>query len=242
MWRKAAAMQSQGGPEIGEAERNHAGCVSAVHERVDTACGECLDQPAQRQDQGRRTRDVIDERQARPGGGGTQYRLDHRLLVGTGKGQRGDHHASARAPCHKIHGLAAGRVGVVRDQDLVRRSKLQGTQDGIHPRRRVRNEGQVRGIRTEKFRQLLARGIEAARQVSLEEIERLALHFRAQRRLGGEDRRRASTEGAMIEILDGGVEAPSSGEIRYDFRHGNPFPAKAFPSLRRNSPTIGGTK
>ena len=111
-------------------------------------------------------------------------------------------------------------------QDLVRRTELQGTQDRIHARRRVRHEGQVRGVRAEELRQLLARGIDACLQGSREEIDRLALHVRAQRRLRGEDRRRAGAEGAVIEILDGGVEAPLGGEIRYDFRQGSPSPAK----------------
>jgi hypothetical protein len=68
---------------------------------------------------------------------------------------------------------------MARDEDLVRRCELEGTQDRIHARRRVRNESQVRGIRADEFRELAARGIEARRQRSREEIDRLALHFRA---------------------------------------------------------------
>jgi hypothetical protein len=41
----------------------------------------------------------------------------------------------------------------------------------------------------------------------------------------------------VIEILDAGVEAPLSGEIRYDFTQGNASPTKMSPSLPRNSPT-----
>ena len=52
----------------------------------------------------------------------------------------------------------------------------------------------------------------------------------------GENRLRAGAEGAVIEILDRGVEAPLAGEIRYDFRQGNALRERG-SSLRQNSPT-----
>ncbi len=57
-----------GGTEPVEVEREHARCVSAVHERVDPLLRQRRDQPFDRHDEGRRTRDVAEDGDACAGG------------------------------------------------------------------------------------------------------------------------------------------------------------------------------
>lgn len=198
--------------DAAQIERHHAGGMRAVDERIDAAGTEFAHQALDRQDERRRTGDVIHKREACPRRDGRKHCREHLALGSQRKRHAGRHHLRAGPRRHELRALAARAVGLTGQQQLITRLERERAQHRVHRGRGVRDEHHIGGIRTDEARERRARCIEPPSERSVEEIHRLALHLGAQARLRAQHRRRAGAEGAVVEVQDLRVELPERGE------------------------------
>jgi hypothetical protein len=189
-------------------EREQAGGVRSVDERVDSASGQLIDDRRDGEDQRRLAGDVIDEEQARAIGDLLQHALhDH---VRGGDGERHVHFDDLRAIDSRdvVERVARGVVLLRRHQQLVVLVEVERAQYGIHACRGVGDESHAGGIGADELRQLLAGGIQQRLQLANEETHRLPLHLRAILVLLFQHDARRRAERAVVEESDRGVQRP----------------------------------
>jgi len=189
--------------------------VGAVHDALDASSAQRLDELRERNDQRRRAGHVIEERQARA----RRDRFEHRPddLFGTGKREWHARHDHPRAAArrHELEGLAAGAVGVIGRQDIVAGLQVPAAERRVDGVSRVRDEGEAVRRRPDECPERLPRFGEAPLQLAVEKVDRLPLDARTQIGLELEDRPRAGAEGAVIEVVDPGIERPDLRESAF---------------------------
>ena len=93
--------------------------MGAVDERLDAPLPQGGDEAFDREDERRRARDVVEERQARPGRDGVEDRRDDVVLSRDGEGDGGHDDAGPGPRGDELHRLPAGGVDVGRREQLV---------------------------------------------------------------------------------------------------------------------------
>src|SRR5581483_7190098 len=200
--------------ERAEVDVDHAAGVRTVDERVDAAGGERRHEPGDREDEARRARHVVDEREPRPRRDAGEHGVDDGVGPGERKGHLGDDHARAPPLGGEPDRVAARVVGVARHEQLVPGGEAERADDRVHPGRRVRDEREVVGGRAEERRERRARRGEEPFQIAHEEVDRLALHARPPALLRLEHGGRTRAERPVVQERDGRIEGPPIPERR----------------------------
>ncbi len=212
-----------GRAEAREVERDHPEGVRAVHQRVHAARRKLGDETLDREDERRRARDVIQDREARVRRNAREN-AGNDFLFGTQR-KRNFRHDDSRAGAgrHVVESLLARGVRVVRREEFVAGGERERADDRVHARRRVRDEREVVAVRPDERRQSRARAGDEVRQRADVEIHGLLLELEPQLRLFREDRLRARPERAVVQVGDGRVEKPEigPGALRGDTRLGH---------------------
>ena len=198
----------EGDVERAEVERQHAGGVGAVDERVDAVRAQLSNDPLDREDERGLAGDVIDEQEARAVGDFREHALDDGVGRVDREGDVDGDDLRAVERADEVEGVARGVVFVRGDEELVVLVEVERAEDGVDAGGGVGDEGEVVGRSAEEVGQHGAGGVEARLDLVREKTHRLALHLLAQRGLHRQDRARRRAEGTVIEERDGRVEEP----------------------------------
>src|SRR6266446_6569391 len=198
------------GTERAEVERQHAGRVRAVDQRVDAAPGELAHEPLDGQHEARRAGHVIEQREPGARRDPRQHGFNDRVRRREREGNGHDHDLRPRRGGHEVEHVPARVVGVVGHQELVPRRERQRAQHGVHGGGRVRDEDQALRVGAEERGERAPGVVEQRLQVAYEEAHRLPLEALAQALLRLQDRARAGAEGAVVQEGDRGVERPEA--------------------------------
>ena len=119
-------------------------CAPSTSTSIPRDC-ELADEPLDRQDEPRRARHVVDERQPRPRARPATRIASSDLAPASrrGNGSVGHDDARARAGRHGLERVPAGVVGVVRGEELVARLEIQRPEHRVDAGRGVRDEDEV---------------------------------------------------------------------------------------------------
>ena len=168
-----------------------------------------------REDESGRARDVADHGQAR-----ARSLAQARIAAVTSAASpigSGTFATTTRAPARsatKRSGIEAGVVLVVRRQDLVAGLELERAEDRVDAGRGVGHERDVVGVGVDQAGKRGARAIEMPFELSVQELDRVALHARAPFGLVLQHGPRARSERAMVEVRDRQARAASSAGSR----------------------------
>jgi hypothetical protein len=197
-----------------EVERNHAGGMRAVDERIDSAIREGAHDPGNRDDECGRARYVADHREARPIGRRVEQPRDDVVLGYGRERQPRDDDARAVARGHMSGDVQDRVVLVVGGEDLVAGLEPERPQDRVHAAGGVRDQPEVIGVRPDERADRRPDLGERPVELSGQELDRLALEPVAPRPLSVEDRRRTCAIRPVVEKCDLRVEAPVAGKGR----------------------------
>ena len=173
--------------------------MGAVHQRVHAASLQFPDDLPRGKDEGGGAGHMIQHQQACAWRDGAEHGFDD-LLAGAQRKRHGHHdQPGARLTRGLGEHIAAGIVIVVRGQEFIAPLQLQGTDDGIHAGRGVRDKHQVARPRPNEPRQFTSRRFQPLFVTSPEKLDRLGFHLPAEFRLQLEDRVRARPEAAVVQ-------------------------------------------
>ena len=186
----------------------------AVHQRVHSPRGEPAHQRLDRQHQGGRARDVIQQAEPRARAHPGQHGVYDLLRCCDRERQRHHHHLRPATLRHEGERVAAGLVAVIGGQELISRRHAHRPQHRVDPRGGVADEGEVVRVGTDEGGQRGPRRVEPVVELAPEEAHRLGLELGAQRGLQIQDLPRARPVGAVVEERDAGIERPEPGPAR----------------------------
>src|SRR5437773_5810630 len=204
------------GAERAEVQRDHAGSVGPVDHDLHAAPGEVGDQPPDRQHERGRTRDVVQQGQARPRRDPRHHGVHDLGRRRDGERDPRDDDAGARPAGDEVEGVPAGVVGVVGREQLVAGPEGERAQHGVDTARGVDDEGEVIGVGADEGRQRPARGVEAIVQLAREKAHGLGFHLGPERRLMAEDLGRARAERAVVQEDHPALERPELRAVLSD--------------------------
>ncbi len=118
--------------EARQLEREHAGRVRAVDQRLDPALAESGDDLLDRKDQASRARHVVDEREPHPRARSLADPMHDLLRICEWEGDLGHDELRARPLAHEVERVLACGIGVVGREQRIAGSKGQGAENGAH--------------------------------------------------------------------------------------------------------------
>ena len=95
-----------------------------------------------------------------------------------------------------------------RREHLVARRERDRAEHGVDGVRRVRDEGEITGLRAHECRQLVSRLVDQPLELANQESRRLSLETRAKLELTSEDVDGSRAEAAVVQIDDVRIELP----------------------------------
>ena len=108
-----------GRTELRQIQRHHARSVRTIRQGIDSARGQLVHQPPDGQDQRRRARDMVEQRQSRPRRHSFQHRSNDFLVIAAWERQIRHHHSRPGAFGDEIDRLAAGAIGVRGEEQFI---------------------------------------------------------------------------------------------------------------------------
>src|SRR5215813_5377377 len=200
------------GAEPAQIDGHHAGSMRTVDERLHPALAQLGDETLHGQDETGGAGDVIEQGQARAGRHPRHYGLDDHVRRRDGERDGHDLHPGARAPRHKVEGVAAGAVDVVRGEELIALLEGERAQHGVDAARGVADEGEVVGVAAHEGGEGLAGLVEAAVQLAAKEAHGLRFQLRAESGLDVEHLPGTGAVGAVVQEGDVALQRPERGE------------------------------
>ena len=173
-----------------------------VDEHVHAGELNLVDQALDRQHHSRLTCHVVDQEEPRPGGHPIEHCLENLVLALQRKGYRRYDHRRSKSTSDRVHGVAAGVVFVIGDQDFIASIEFQAPKDGIHSRRGVGDKGETLRISTDEGGEFRPGFVDLLLVVAVEKTQGLRLEV---------------TQNPNVEIIEGlnaGDVVVSAGQVK----------------------------